>query len=96
MMAKLMTLKPKRPKNLRTVQMLSPYVFGESSPTGDNNRWKTIWRPTGIHYLSAHPAARQGVEPVRSQGKSLVRPKPAYTYLCPNRDRVGRCQGAVS
>lgn len=60
MMAELVALKPKRPKNLKTGQLLSPRVFGYGSPTGYNNRWKTICKRAGIPYLSAHPAGRHG------------------------------------
>ena len=60
MMAELVALKPKRPKNLKTGQVLSPRVFGYGSSTGYNNRWKTICKRAGIPYLSAHRAGRHG------------------------------------
>ena len=74
MMAELVALKPKRPRNRKTGALLSPRVFGYGSPTGYNNRWKTICKRAGIPYLSAHRAGRhsfytelvvrQGVDPV--------------------------------
>lgn len=60
MMAELLALKPKRPKNLKTGQLLSSRVFGYGSSTGYNNRWKTICKRAGITYLSAHAAGRHG------------------------------------
>ena len=60
MMAGLVALKAKRPKNLKTGQVLSPRVFGYGSSTGYNNRWKTICKRAGIPYLSAHRAGRHG------------------------------------
>ncbi|MCA0206027.1 MAG: tyrosine-type recombinase/integrase [Proteobacteria bacterium] len=60
MMAELIALKPKRPKNRKTGAILPPRVFGYGSPTGYNNRWKTICKQAGIPYLSAHRAGRHG------------------------------------
>jgi hypothetical protein len=60
MMVELVALKAKRPKNLKTGQVLTPRVFGYGSSTGYNNRWKTICKRAGIPYLSAHRAGRHG------------------------------------
>lgn len=74
MMAELLALRPKRPKNLKTGQLLSPRVFGYGSSTGYNNRWKTICERAGIPYLSAHAAGRHGyfTELVVRQGVDSV------------------------
>lgn len=74
MMAELVALKPKQPKNLKTGKMLSPRIFGYGSSTGYNNRWKTICKRAGIPYLSAHAAGRHGyfTELVVRQGVNAV------------------------
>lgn len=86
MMAELEALKPKRPKNLKTRQLLSPRVFGYGSPTGYNNRWKTICKRAGIPYLSAHPAGRHGffTELVVRQGVDPVTAAKAGRWSDPN------------
>lgn len=86
MMAELEALRPKRPKNLKTGQVLSPRVFGYGSPTGYNNRWKTICRRAGIPYLSAHPAGRHGffTELVVRQGVDPVTAAKAGRWADPN------------
>lgn len=60
MMAEIMALKPKHPRNRRTGQLLARRVFGYASPTGYNKRWRTICKKAGIPYLSAHAAGRHG------------------------------------
>ena len=61
MMIELANLPPKRPKNRKTGEVLEARVFGYGSPTGYNERWKTICTRAGIPYLSAHAAGRHGV-----------------------------------
>lgn len=60
MMSEIMALKPKRPRNRRTGELLGPRVFGYGSSTGYNNRWRTICKKAKIPYLSAHAAGRHG------------------------------------
>lgn len=86
MMAELVALKPKQPKNLKTGQLLSPRVFGYGSSTGYNNRWKTICKRAGIPYLSAHPAGRHGffTELVVRQGVDPVTAAKAGRWSDPN------------
>tara|TARA_E500000305_G_scaffold110103_3_gene117053 strand:- start:6118 stop:7224 length:1107 start_codon:yes stop_codon:yes gene_type:complete len=86
MMAELEALQPKRPKNLKTGQLLSLRVFGYGSPTSYNNRWKTICKRAGIPYLSAHPAGRHGffTELVVRQGVDPVTAAKAGRWSDPN------------
>ena len=86
MMAELEALPPKQPKNRKTGQLLSPRVFGYGSPTGYNNRWKTICKRAGIPYLSAHSAGRHGffTELVVRQGVDPVTAAKAGRWSDPN------------
>ncbi|MCW8843193.1 MAG: tyrosine-type recombinase/integrase, partial [Rhodobacteraceae bacterium] len=86
MMAELEALQPKRPKNMKTGQHLSPRVFGYGSSTGYNNRWRTICKRAGIPYLSAHPAGRHGffTELVVRQGVDPVTAAKAGRWSDPN------------
>lgn len=86
MMAELVALKPKRPKNIKTGQLLSSRVFGYGSPTGYNNRWKTICQRAGMPYLPAHPAGRHGffTELVVRQGVDPVTTAKAGRWSDPN------------
>ncbi|WP_282158842.1 site-specific integrase [Shimia thalassica] len=86
MMAELVALKPKRPKNRKTGKILSLRVFGYGSPTGYNNRWKTICKCAWIPYLSAHPAGRHGfyTELVVRQGVDPVTAAKAGRWSDPN------------
>lgn len=86
MMAELVALRPKQPKNLKTGELLSPRVFGYGSSTGYNNRWKTICKRAGIPYLSAHPAGRHGffTELVVRQGVDPVTAAKAGRWSDPN------------
>jgi integrase len=56
------------------------------SPTGYNNRWKTICKRAGIPYLSAHPAGRHGffTELVVRQGVDPVTAAKAGRWSDPN------------
>lgn len=86
MMDELIALKPKRPKNRKTGQLMAAKVFGYGSPTGYNKRWRTICRLAGIQYLSAHPAGRHGffTELVVRQGVDPVTAAKAGRWSDPN------------
>ncbi len=86
MMDEMISLSPKRPKNRKTGRFTAPRVFGYGSPTGYNNRWKTICKRAGIQYLSAHPAGRHGffTELVVRQGVDPVTAAKAGRWSDPN------------
>lgn len=86
MMAELLALPPKRPRNRRTGTIMAPRVFGYGSSTGYNTRWRTICRRAGIPYLSAHAAGRHGffTELVVRQGVDPVTAAHAGRWSDPN------------
>ena len=86
MMDELVALKPKRPRNRKTGQLMAARVFGYGSSTGYNNRWRTICKQAGIQYLPAHAAGRHGffTELVVRQGVDPVTAAKAGRWSDPN------------
>jgi hypothetical protein len=60
MMAEILDLPVKRTRSPKTGKLLEQRVFGYTSATSYNNRWKTICKKADIPYLSAHAAGRHG------------------------------------
>lgn len=60
MMDELQALPPKRSRSPKTGKLLEARIFGYSSSTSYNDRWKRICAKAEIPYLSAHEAGRHG------------------------------------